>query len=205
MNATRRQRKETQSVEKVITDLEALRIITDPLRLKILEVMAADLGRNWSAKEVARAIGTSQTKLYHHLGLMEEHGFLRVAETRLVSGIVERRYAATAQGFRVDRSLLAVGGGADAMADAVDAVLDKTRGEILAGVASGLIARAGAAEVERRMAFWATHARLRPASVRKVLRLLQRLGELDDRNEPDGEHYGLLVAFYPRADEGADR
>lgn len=205
MNAPRRRRATTQPIEKVITDLDSLKVITDPLRLKILEVVAADLERGWTAKEVARAIGTSQTKLYHHLGLMEEHGFLRVAETRMVSGILERRYAATAHGFRVDRTLLDVGGGADALVGAVDAVLDKTRAEIAAGVRNGLIAEAGAADVERRMAFWGTHARLSPASVRKVVRLLERLAEIDDRDEPEGQHYGLLVAFYPRTDEGTDR
>lgn len=189
----------------VISDLDSLKVITDPLRLRLLEIISSDLERTWTAKEMARAIGTSQTKLYHHLSLMEQHGFVRVAETRLVSGILERRYAATAQGFRVDRSLLALGGGADSMAGAVDAVLDKTRAEILAGIRSGLIARAAEADQGRRMAFWDTHARLRPASVRRVVRLIKQLAEIDDTDEPGGAHYGLLVAFYPRTDEEIDR
>jgi len=51
------------------------------------------------------------------------------------------------------------------------------------------------------MRLWASHARLSPASVKKVMRLLEKLAEIDDLEEPDGDDYGLVVAFYPRANE----
>ena len=51
----------------------------------------------------------------------------------------------------------------------------------------------------RRAALWATRARLSPASVKKVMRLIEKLADIDDLDEPDGADYGLVLAFYPRA------
>jgi hypothetical protein len=37
------------------------------------------------------------------------------------------------------------------------------------------------------------------------MRLIERLREFDDVNDPDGVEFGLLVGFYPRATRDADR
>jgi DNA-binding transcriptional ArsR family regulator len=185
--------------ELVITDVEQLRAISDPLRVRIIEAMGDLPLRGWTAKELAARLHTSQTKLYHHLALLETRGFIVVADTRMVSGIVEKRYQLTAVSFRVDRSLLA-GGGADEIGPVLDTIFDKARTEILAGQRAGLF-DLGADQERRRMGVWATHARLSPASVRKVQRLVERLADMDDLEDPDGADYGLVVAFYPRAAE----
>jgi DNA-binding transcriptional ArsR family regulator len=192
-------------IERVIDDLEALKAISDPLRLRILDLTSSDPSRAWTAKELAAALGTSQTKLYHHLTLMQEHGFLRVAETRLVSGIQERRYAATAHGFHVDRGLLAGSAGETALAKTLDVLFDKARGEIVASVHQGLIDPAETDAGHRRVALSTSRVRLSPAGVRKVMRLVERLAAVDALDEPDGEPFGLLVAFYPRTDGDPDR
>ena len=184
--------------ELVITDVEQLRAISDPLRIRLIEAMAELPLRGWTARELAAQLGTKQTKLYHHLNLLEERGIIEVAETRMVSGILEKRYRVTAVSFRVDRSLLA-GGGTDAMGDVLDAIFDKARTDILAGQRAGLIDLEAEDDEQRRMRLWATHARLSPASVRKVQRMVERLAAMDDLEEPDGAEYGLVVAFYPRA------
>jgi DNA-binding transcriptional ArsR family regulator len=192
-------------VQRVIEDIEALKAVSDPLRLKIVELTSLDPSRSWSAKELAASLGTSQTKLYHHLNLLEEHHFLRVAETRIVSGITERRYAATAHGFRVDRSLLAGSGGDVALAETLNAIFDKAHAEIVAAVHEGLIGESGSDPARRRMALSATHVRLSPASVRKVMRQIERLAQLDDLDDETGSHYGFLIAFYPRTNGDPDR
>jgi len=192
-------------IERVITDLDALRAVSDPLRLKIVELTAGDPERGWTAKELAASLGTSQTKLYHHLALLEEHGFLRVAETRVVSGITERRFAATAHGFSVERSLFAGSGGEAAMATTLDAIFDKARGEIVSSLHAGLIDPSGSKAGHPRMALSVTDVRLSPASVRKVMRQIDRLKAIDDLDEAGEEHYGFLVAFYPRTSGDADR
>lgn len=185
--------------EKVIADVEQLKAVSDPLRIQLIYAMSRDARRAWSAKELARELGTKQTKLYHHLALLEEAGFIRVAETRLVSGIQEKRYQVTAHNYRVDRSLLGAAGGHAAMAQMLDAVFDTTRSEILAAVRNGLVDPRSDDEEERGMVLSSSYARLSPASVKKLKRHIKRLAEIDDLNDPDGTEFGLLVAFYPRA------
>jgi hypothetical protein len=48
------------------------------------------------------------------------------------------------------------------------------------------------------MGVWASHARLSPASVKRVMRLIEKLAEIDTDQDPDGAEYGLLVGFYPK-------
>jgi DNA-binding transcriptional ArsR family regulator len=192
-------------VELVITDVEQLKAISDPLRIQLLERISGDPARGWTAKELAEDLGTKQTKLYHHLALLEERGFIRVAATRVVSGIQEKRYQATAQSFRVDRSLLTGAGGDTAVSGALDAIFDKARGEILAGLRSGAINLDPDDPKRHRMGLWASHARLSPSSVKRVMRLVEKLAEAGDNDDPDGTEYGLLVGFYPRATKDTDR
>jgi len=191
--------------EMVITDVEQLKAISDPLRLQLLERISGDPRRAWTAKELAEDLDTKQTKLYHHLALLEERGFIRVAATRVVSGIQEKRYQATARSFRVDRSLLTGGGSDVAVAGALDAIFDKARGEILAGLRSGTINLDPKDPQRRRMGLWATHARLGPANVKRVIRLIEKLAEAGEADDPDGAEYGLVVGFYPRAARDTDR
>ena len=196
----RNKRRDTGSstvTEMVISDVEQLKAISDPFRLQLVEAMAEPPARTWTAKELAERLGTKQTKLYHHLNLLEEHGLIRVADTRVVSGILEKRYEVVALSFRVDRNLLA-GGGGDAMGGVLDAIFEKARTEILAGQRAGLIDLSEDEFERRRMAMWASHARLSRASVRKVMRLIEKLAQLEDLEEADGEDYGLVLAFYPR-------
>ena len=80
------------AAELVIDDVEQLKVLSDALRLQLLDVLSDEAERGATAKELAEALGTKQTKLYRHLALLEEHGFIRVVETRLVSGILEKRY-----------------------------------------------------------------------------------------------------------------
>ena len=185
--------------ELVITDLEQLKVASDPLRLQLLDSMAAEPRRGWTAKELADALQTKQTKLYHHLGLLEEHGFIRVAGTRIVSGIQEKRYQVVALAFRVDRSVLGGGRGEAAIGEVLDAILDKTRTEILASVRAGLIDMSEEDPKRRRMALSFSHARLSPASVRKLMHQMQKLAEIDDDAGADTMPYGLVVGLYPRA------
>ena len=204
--ATRRKTAEKPTAEFLITDVEQLKAVSDPLRLQIIDTMAEPPVRGWTAKELAARLGTKQTKLYHHLALLEERGFIRVAETRVVSGITEKRYAVVALSFRVDRSLVTGTAGTDAVSDMLDAIFEKAREEILAGQRSGLIDMSAEDFERRRMRLSASHARLSPASVKKVMRLIEKLDEIDDLDEADGADYGLVLAFYPRATERtADR
>ena len=197
--ATARATQRDAAVEMILTDVEQLKVIGDPFRIQVIEAMAEDPGQGWTAKELAGRLGVKQTKLYHHLALLELHGFIRVAETRMVSGILEKRYQASAHGYRVDHALLTGSGSQTAISGALDAIFTKARHEILQAMASGAIPSDPEDPNRKRMGLWASHARLSPKSVKRVMRLVEQLADFDTDEDPDGNEYGLLLGFYPRA------
>jgi DNA-binding transcriptional ArsR family regulator len=121
----------------VIRDADTLRIVSHPLRLQMLELMRE---RSQTATELATALHVSRTKLYYHLNLLAEHGLITVAETRLVSGIVEKQYRVTAYRMTVDKALIGpTSVGNEALDTYVWVVLDEVRTEINRSVDAGLI------------------------------------------------------------------
>jgi DNA-binding transcriptional ArsR family regulator len=109
----------------VIRDAETLRIVSDPLRLRMLELMRE---RPQTAKGLATALRVSRTKLYYHLNLLTDRGLIAVADTRLVSGIVEKQYRVTAYRMTVDKALIGPTSVGNAALDTyVSVVLDEVR------------------------------------------------------------------------------
>jgi DNA-binding transcriptional ArsR family regulator len=98
-----REEPETQFIEDVAT----LRALAEPTRLAILSAL---LKPPWpkimSVKELAAELGMSPTRLYRHVRQLEEARLVKVAETRLVSGILEHRYQASGQHVRFGTDLL---------------------------------------------------------------------------------------------------
>ena len=83
---------------RAIDDVETLRAMADPTRLAILyTLMEPQRGELpvMSAKDLAARLGEPQTKLYRHIRQLETAGLIRVAATRMVSGIQEQRYQAS--------------------------------------------------------------------------------------------------------------
>jgi DNA-binding transcriptional ArsR family regulator len=188
--------------ELVISDAEQLKALGDGLRLRLLEVMGTRPRHAWSVKELAEAIGQGQTRLYHHVNLLEARGLLRVARTSVVSGIVERRYQAAALTFRLERSLVAGADGAAAIGQLLDTAVEDTRQQIMASVTSGRI-DPDAATPGHRLLLARTRIRLRPEQVEAFRSRLEELigedaGGADVVTDaPDAIDHGLLIAFYP--------
>ena len=93
------------AAQLVISDLETLKVLADPLRLSIIELLV----KPSTVKRVANKIGKPPTKLYYHFNLLEKHGLINMVDTRIVSGIVEKHYQAAARSFQVSRDLLTPG------------------------------------------------------------------------------------------------
>src|SRR5690349_21212692 len=88
-----------------IDSAEAIKALADPLRLRVLTLLMGDHDRSWTVKEIAAELEQSVTKLYHHVNVLENAGLIRDVETRLVSGIVEHRYASGQRGLEFDDAL----------------------------------------------------------------------------------------------------
>lgn len=80
-----------------ITNLETLKVTADPLRMRVVELLRQAPA---TVKELAAALRVAPKSLYYHVNLLDKHGLIRVVDTRLVSGILEKRYQATAYLFQ---------------------------------------------------------------------------------------------------------
>jgi DNA-binding transcriptional ArsR family regulator len=89
------------AAEFVIDSLETLKVMADPLRLRLIEL----LGKPRTVKQLAAELNMPPTKLYYHVNQLEQHGLIRTVDTRIVSGIIERQYQNVARMYRVDNNL----------------------------------------------------------------------------------------------------
>ncbi len=72
-----------------LTSAAQLATLTDGFRMRL---MTSIRRRPGSAKELAARFDVPTTRLYHHLDLLEEHGFVRVVATRQSGARTERCY-----------------------------------------------------------------------------------------------------------------
>jgi DNA-binding transcriptional ArsR family regulator len=186
------------AAEHVISDVETLKALSDPVRLRILETMVSRPHESWTVKRLAEALGTGPTKLYHHVGILEERGLIRIAGTRVVSGIIETRYRIAQLSLRLDRGLLSAGI-PETVDDLMRTVLDGVRDGIVESLAAGVADNAPDAPPHRRLLLSRGLARVRrerAAELHERMRAL--LAELDEiHDDPDGEPFGYLVGLYP--------
>jgi len=87
----------------MVKDLETMRILADPLRLQILEVL--DL-RPQSVQQVAEKLGYTSSRLYYHFNLLETQGLIQVVDTQMVNNMMEKFYWLTAEEISFDNTLL---------------------------------------------------------------------------------------------------
>jgi DNA-binding transcriptional ArsR family regulator len=187
--------------EFVITDLETLKVISEPLRLQILELLA-DEPR--TVKQLAGQLNMAATRLYYHVNLLELHGLIRVTSTRIVSGIIEKQYQATACRFRVERSLLNLtpSAGDEALDTLVSSVFDRLRGEIKASARRGLIDFSPAAPRARTLLISRTLGKLPPERAAEFYARLEALIKEFDAiaadSADDAPHiFGMAAVMYP--------
>jgi DNA-binding transcriptional ArsR family regulator len=113
-----------------IGDVETLKAVAEPLRMRLL--MALDEG-DLTVKELSAKLDVPPTRLYYHVRILETFRLLRVASTRMVSGIEERRYAATAKSWTISDSLLT----SPAVSDVLKAMFDLARVELMLALGAG--------------------------------------------------------------------
>jgi DNA-binding transcriptional ArsR family regulator len=192
-----------------VTDVETLKVLADPTRLAILSALmgrSRERLRVMSVKELAAELGEPQTKLYRHVKQLEAAGLIRVAASRLVSGILEQRYQACQGDLIFGPELLSDPASADESEPFVAAVLDRYRSQFFAAERAGLLA-AGDDPPEGFRKGMLTLVELRVAPDRAAAvraRLQDVLDELSapGAEDPDGVPVNVLVGFYT-GDPGA--
>ena len=184
--------------ELLISDVDTLRTLTDRQRLQIMEAFARRGGEPRTVKEVATELGEAPTKLYYHVNLLEHHGLLVVADSRLVSGILEKRYMPAARSFRVDRGLLGEASaagpdGAGDLSDALGNVLDQATQSLRAALAAGqLVPGSG-----RNLVSYGS-LRLSAEQAERVRQVLAEIVETEESTDADATDYSLTISFHPQ-------
>jgi DNA-binding transcriptional ArsR family regulator len=190
--------------ERTISDVETLKAISDPLRLRILEVMTSASDEAFTVKRLAAALEVSQTKLYHHVNLLLERELIRPVATRVVSGIIETSYRVAQLSVKLDRGLLA--GDTSALHDMLTTVFDGARDDIERGIRAGAIDVGEETDPVRRVILAKGLTRLSPERAAEFRARLQALVESyeDDAKENEGDAYGFVLGFYPMTAIPAD-
>jgi DNA-binding transcriptional ArsR family regulator len=196
---------------RVISDPDVLRLIADPLRLRILELLRQ---QPHTVKELAGLLDVPRTKLYYHVKLLEEHELITVEDTRIVSGITEKRYRLTAYRLSVDKAMLGVTGEAGSPLEVyLSVIFDEVTTEIRRAIASGMIDLEQTYEdtfKPRRMVIGRRWYRFTDEDVADFDRRYTELqdaflaksvyessAETDGTKSEDGELYEVLIGFYP--------
>jgi DNA-binding transcriptional ArsR family regulator len=190
---------------RTVNDVEVLKTLADPTRLAILSALMKS-GRDlpvMSVKELAAELGEPQTKLYRHVRQLEAAGLIRVASTRLVSGILEQRYQACQRDLTLDRGFLREH--ADESEQAMQAVLDLYREGFFAAFRAD---QPSAGEVPpeeayRRPLMFVSDLKVSPARAAEMRGKLQEIMDSlkdDQAEDPDGVTLNLLIGCYVPVD-----
>jgi DNA-binding transcriptional ArsR family regulator len=190
---------------RVIEDVETLKALADPVRLAILRVLmegARETPRIRSVKELAAELGEPQTKLYRHVKQLEARGLIQLAETRLVSGIVEHRYRAGQWSLDMEADFFRPGAlGIDEAAEAFATILDNYRNELVADIRAGRIwfdRETPPGESYRKVVSVMTSARISAARASEFRdRMAELINEIvEAEHAPDGVPINVLASFY---------
>lgn len=189
--------------ERMALDPVLLKVLADPVRSFIVYSLVPEPK---TARILAQELGCPPTRLYYHLQQLEKHGLIFVERTRMVSGIREKHYRASARDMLLDKSAFQSGKQLDGKrAEALlGFVFDQTRIEIGRGLADGRIdIQKRAPEVGALMAY-RNVLKLAPEQAQRLYaRLLDFWLEYDEiAKHPagdDGQFYAFTVALYPNA------
>jgi DNA-binding transcriptional ArsR family regulator len=169
-----------------VTSVETLKAMADPLRLAILTALMRDEHnlRVMSVKELAAELGEPQTRLYRHVKQLEAAGLIRVAASRVVSGIIEQRYQACQASLALGPDIIRGPRQAAEGAAVVTALIDRFRRRFLARQAA---AGDQPADGRPQDAMLVTATTVAPATARLIRDKLQEVIDAIGRPVPAGE------------------
>jgi DNA-binding transcriptional ArsR family regulator len=184
----------------IIKDLETLKVVADPVRNQILEVLEK---KPHNVKEVAEKLGLAPSKLYYHFNMLEKVDLIKVAETRQVANLIEKYYVTTAAFIDIDHNLLnfATTEGKENMFTMVTSTIDTTREDLLRSLhARTFQLEQGASGKSRSLMVTRYVSNLDDEKAdefhKRLEALLEEFIEADTK-DPDHQTYAMTLALYP--------
>jgi DNA-binding transcriptional ArsR family regulator len=179
-----------------LNDLEQMKVLADPLRVRILELFCEER----TTKQVAGILAVPPTRLYHHVAALERVGLVRLVRTQQRRGATEKYYLAVARTFTADPRLFSSGRTRQAReaAHGVGAqILDNTAADL------GLLIDHAEGSATLPQEALLTYLEVR-ASPRELKAIRARLASLikstsENRSPADAPRrpYRLTIAFFP--------
>ena len=188
--------------EFIISDFETLKVVADPLRAQIFELLVQEAH---TVAQAAEKLGLGASKLYYHFGLLEKIGLIKVVDTRQVRNMVEKDYRAAYDTIDVSPSLLnfSTTQGQETLQAMLAATLDTTRDDILRSVQARILdLERGATPRGRRLMLTRETARISAeraeAFYERLAALVKEFSAADNAPDDAEAHpYALSVALYP--------
>lgn len=187
----------------VIEDLDALKVIADPLRTQIIEILTHQQA---TVKQVADKLGLAPSKLYYHVNMLENAGFIVVVETRMVANMQEKYYRTVAHSFELDETLLTfhTDTGRDSVHTILNNVFDTTKDDIQRSLQARLFALdQGDSENQRRFMLTRQTGYISEERADEFMERLQMLlkefvqDTVDNKTAESAQNYAFTIAFYP--------
>ena len=181
-----------------VTNLEQMKVLADPRRIRILEL----LGEERTTKQVAEILGEPPTRLYHHVAALARVGLIRLARTRQSRGALEKYYVAVAKAFSADPRLFTSRGvpqAAVAAQSLATQLLDLTGDDLRALLAEGASLRT----LKEQGILSYLEVRGTPRELQairtKLTTLIEGVVGQDSKKPRDEMRYRLTIAFFPLA------
>lgn len=200
----RAKRAPRQARMMTLSDLEQVKVLSDPLRIRILEELCEE---ERTTKQVAQRLGEKPTKLYHHVEALLRVGLIRLTRKRQNRGTIEKYYMAVARQFRADSRLFtAADAGGEMESDTLQAMIstifertsEELRGLVEQGHGRQGIDEEGVLSYVEIMTDEKQGRRIQ----KRLMKLLQSLEEHNKQGKKsERKSYRLTLAFYPMEPE----
>lgn len=186
----------------IIKDLETLKIMADPLRNQILEILAPE---KQTINQIAEKLGLSPSKLYYHINLLEKHGLIQEVDTIVKANIIEKVYWITAYECKMDHDLFnfSTPEGQESVITAMVTPIDSTREDIVRSLEARATAlEKGAEQHPREVVIFREVRKMSDQTADKFTERLKQVLEdfenFEGDNDSDDSHMrALTLAFYP--------
>lgn len=173
-----------------IRDLEQIRLLADPLKLRLLQAFAESAK---TTKQVAVELGENVTKLYRHVDALHDSGLLVVVDEKQKRGTVERTFSAVAQRFEADHALFAEEAGEEG-AQAARETLRVVESEILDVLTNT------SDDDEEPLVLFRIRGKANPEKIAELratlMTWLDSVQGCEQSSDERAEEFGGLIAFY---------
>ena len=186
----------------MVEDLETLKILADPMRNQILEILAPG---KLTINQMAKKLGLSPSKLYYHINLLEKYGLIKEVDSIVKANIIEKVYWVSAYECKMEHNLcnFSTPEGQESMMTVMVTPIDSTREDMMRSLEARATAlNQGAKEHPRDVVIYRELRKMSDqaadAFTKRIKEVLDDFDDYEEHGESEDIHVrALTVAFYP--------